>query len=129
QLAPTLAELSALHRHRGEPDLALPPIQRAVALGRARGEDHTDLAYDLTSLAQVLIDTRELAEAERAAREAVQMSSRVGGPDNPFRARAILTLAVVLREQGRLGAARTEIDRAVAIAEATLVPGHSFTAN
>lgn len=129
QLAPTLAELSALYRYRGEPERALAPIRRAVALGRARGEDHTDLAYDLTSLAQVLIDLAALPEAEDTAREAVRMATRAGGGDNPFLARAILTLAVVLRDRGEFVEARAQIDRALAIADETLPPGHSFTAN
>lgn len=129
QLAPTLAELSGLYRLQGAPEKALPYTRRAVELGRARGEDHSDLAYDLTNLAQVLIDTGDLAEAESAARESARMSAATDGPDSPFLARAILTLAIVLRDQGRVSEARTEVDAAVAIAEAALPAGHSFTAN
>ncbi|MEK9502608.1 serine/threonine-protein kinase [Gaopeijia maritima] len=128
-LAPTLAELSALYRLQGAPERALPYTRRAVEIGRARGEDHSDLAYDLTNLAQVLIDTGDLDEAETTARESMRMSAATDGPASPFLARATLTLAVVLREQGRMTEARTEVDAAVAIAEAALPPGHSFTAN
>ncbi len=128
-LSPTLTELSSLHLLQDDPQGALPFARRAVAIGRARGEDHGDLAYDLASLAQVLLRAGDAQEAEATAREAVRMSAATDGPDSPFLARAILTLGVVLRDRGEFSEAEARLDEALAIAEAALPAGHSFTAN
>lgn len=128
-LSATLAELSALHLLRDDPERALPYTRRAVEIGRTRGEDHADLAYDLTNLAQVLLRAGDLEEAEVTARESVRMSAATDGPESPFLARAILTLGVVLRDRGRLAEAAARLDEALEIAGAALPEGHSFTAN
>lgn len=128
-LGPTLTELSRIRLLQGDPEGALPYQRRAVEIGRARGEDHADVAYDLVSLAQVLNSAGESAEAESVAREAVRMSRATDGPESPFLARAILTLGVVLEGRNDPRAALEALDQAVGIAEGALPPGHSFTAN
>jgi serine/threonine-protein kinase len=128
-LAPGLSQLAQLYRLRGEPESALPYMQRAIDIGRARRGDHADLAYDLTNLAQVLMELDRVADAESAARESVRMSRATDGPDSPFFARAVLTLAVTLGQQRRFDEARVHFDEALGIAEAALPEGHSFTAN
>ncbi|MBT8403535.1 MAG: tetratricopeptide repeat protein [Gemmatimonadetes bacterium] len=128
-LSPVLSQLSALYRLKGEPGEALPYMERAIDIGRARGADHADLAYDLTNLAQVLLELDRLDEAEAAARESVRMSRATDGPDSPFLARAILTLGATFRSQERFGEATARFDAALDIAQAALPEGHSFTAN
>lgn len=128
-LTATVGELSRVQMLRGDPEGALPFQRRAVEIGRARGEDHADLAYDLTTLAQGLNQVGEVGEAEAVATEAVRMSRGTDGPDSPFLARAVLTLGMVLSKKGDLDAALLQLDEAVAIAEAALPAGHSFTAN
>ena len=128
-LSPVLSQLSALYRLRGEPGEALPYMERAIDIGRARGGDHADLAYDLTNLAQVLLELDRLDEAEAAARESVRMSRATDGPDSPFLARAILALGATFRSQERFAEATARFDAALGIAQAALPEGHSFTAN
>ncbi len=128
-LGPTLTELSRIRLLQSDPAGALPYQRRAVDIGLARGEDHADVAYDLVSLAQVLDAAGEVDEAETTAREAVRMSRATDGPSSPFLARAILTLGVVLASRDQLDQALVALDEAVAIAEAALPAGHSFTAN
>ena len=128
-LTATVGELSRILMLRGDPAAALPFLRRAVDIGRARGEDHADLAYDLTTLAQGLTQAGAFDEAAETAEEAVRMSRATDGPDSPFLARAILTWGVVLGDQGRLDDALSRLDEAVGIAEAALPDGHSFTAN
>ena len=128
-LAATVGELSQIRMLRGDAAGAVPFLRRAVEIGRGRGEDHGDLAYDLATLAQGLTRSGAFDEAETTAAEAVRMSRLTDGPDSPFLARAILTLGVVLKNQGRLEGALAHLDEAVTIAEAALPAGHSFTAN
>ena len=128
-LTATVGELSRIRMLRGDPAGAVPFMRRAVDIGRARGEDHGDLAYDLTTLAQGLNQAGELDEAEITAREAVRMSAATDGPDSPFLARAILTLGIVLKDRGRVEESLERLDEAVRISQAALPQGHSFTAN
>jgi serine/threonine-protein kinase len=128
-LTAAVGELSRIRMLRGDPEGAVPFLRRAVEIGRARGADHGDLAYDLATLAQGLTQAGALDEAERIAMEAVRMSRATDGADSPYLARAILTLGIVLRDQGRIDRSLGHLDEAVRVAEAALPEGHSFTAN
>lgn len=76
----------------------------------------------------VLDDLGRLEESEQLAREAVQLAQEIFGPEDPQNSSALVNLAVVLRNQGRLQESADVLESALSL-ERKLPPQHLWLAN
>jgi tetratricopeptide (TPR) repeat protein len=97
--------------------------RRALAISEVSlGQDHPDVAVDLTNLALVLRETNHLAEAELLLRRALAIFEASYGADHPGMAVGLKSLGSLLRNTNRLAEAEPLLRRALAIFEASSGP-------
>jgi eukaryotic-like serine/threonine-protein kinase len=101
-------------------------LEEAVRAGRAGG-DSGDLAATLRLLADAYRSAGRPDRSETAAREALALTEREHGRDDPLTAIAAHSLGQTLGDLGETGEAARLIERAVGIFERRLGPDHSFT--
>jgi tetratricopeptide (TPR) repeat protein len=106
-------------------DRAEPLFRRALKIDKkSLGPDHPDVARVLNNLAELLRDTKRLAEAEPLFRRALKIEKRSLGPDHPDVARVLNNLAVLLCDTNRPAEAEPLYRRALAIDEKSFGPDH-----
>jgi tetratricopeptide (TPR) repeat protein len=98
-------------------------LGRAIEIRRTLG-DARGLGVGLNRLSMLLVETHRVAEAERAAREALALVERTDGPEHPSTAMALTTLATVLRGREAYTDAERLLRQALGIAERTLGVDH-----
>jgi len=82
---------------------------------KLNGKEHQDVAFMLTTLAEVLRAEGKLAEAEAMHREALTMNKRFLNSEHPRVAASFVHLANVIHAQGKLAEAETLIREALAM--------------
>jgi tetratricopeptide (TPR) repeat protein len=105
----------------------VPPIveRTRIALAAWPSSRSTDRATALLNLGVLLTDDpKDFAEAERAYTEARAVFVALLGPEHPDVALADANLAVLENKRGRHVEALAALDRAIAIQEKALGPGH-----
>lgn len=98
-------------------------LRRAIEIRRMLGDDRK-LGIALDRLSKLLVETHRVAEAEHAAREALALVERTGGVEHPSAARALTTLATVLRGREAYADAERMLRQALGIAERALGLDH-----
>jgi tetratricopeptide (TPR) repeat protein len=103
-IARTLKDLAQAIADGGDPNAALPLMQRAVAMQRQlRGnEPHPDLAEAINDLALLHESHGDYDEAEKLLRESIAMKQRLYGDRHPEIASTLEVLALVLTDKGDL---------------------------
>lgn len=130
RLGPSLDNLGVLLTEQGRYVEAESLLRRALEVRRRAGAEHYEVGIALHNLAELLArhpDVTFLDEAERLAKEAIDIWERLRGPEDPYVATALLTLADVARRRGRPGDAAALCARALAIREKALGPVHPDT--
>ncbi|HXG03351.1 MAG TPA: tetratricopeptide repeat protein [Candidatus Binatia bacterium] len=130
RLGPSLDNLGILLTEQGRYVEAETLLRRGLEVRRRAGAEHYEVGIALHNLADLLArhpDVTFLDEAERLAKEAIAIWERLRGPDDPYIATGLLTLAAVTRRRGRPGDAAALCARALVIREKTLGPVHPDT--
>jgi tetratricopeptide (TPR) repeat protein len=102
-----LNEVGLFARHAGSLELADRYFQEGADLDRQQGDD-LNLSVQLTNHASLLIDLGRLADAETAAREAVELA----GSDQAKERDALVQLGTTLGLQGQISQAIAAFDTA-----------------
>jgi tetratricopeptide (TPR) repeat protein len=99
----TLSLLGYVHYNQGEYDKAEAAYREALAIARkVRGDEHEDVATQLSGLGLTLWQKDELAKAEEALKEALAIDRKAYGTNaHPYVGAAINNLALVLKNRGK----------------------------
>jgi serine/threonine protein kinase len=112
--------LGNIYQKLGKLDRADPLLRAALESRKSVGErNNRDVADSIIALSLLRLDQSRVEEAERLARDALDMSSRHSPPDNAGIARATFALGRVLEERGAYDEAIKVLDRAVRLQSAT----------
>jgi tetratricopeptide (TPR) repeat protein len=122
-VADSLEVLADIRMRYRDFDSAERNLRRAIDIRRTLGNDRM-LGRGLNRLSTLLVETHRVAEAERAAREALDLVQRTDGPEYPSTAMALINLAGVLRGREAYEDAERLLQRALVITERTLGPDH-----
>ncbi|MDW8369481.1 MAG: tetratricopeptide repeat protein, partial [Geminicoccaceae bacterium] len=125
RLAVDLNNLGEVYRRLGRYTEAAALLQRAIRLDEAAGGRSPALATSLNNLGLVYRAQGRLEEAAALHRRALGLLEGTLGPDHPDTARALANLAQVELQRGDAAAARGHLERAVAIAKASLGAEHA----
>ena len=109
---PLLAEAEALARE------GLAMKQRLF------GEENSEVAVSLNTLAAILVREGRTAEAEPLLRRSIALRQKLDGPRSPGLAKAINNLAVVLAKEGRLSEAEALHRESLAMRRELYRDGH-----
>ena len=100
-------------------------MRRALAIDEASyGNDHPNVARDLNNLAQLLVATARLAEAEPLLRRALQINEASYGKDHPMAAISLKNLAQLLQATNRPAEAESLMLRSMVTKSATELQNH-----
>jgi tetratricopeptide (TPR) repeat protein len=99
-------------------------LRRGISLLEVAGTDHLDYAAANNNLAQLLVATNRLGEAEPLMRRALAIAEASLGQDHPTVAVALNNLAELLARTHRVNDAEPLIRRALAIDEASFGENH-----
>jgi tetratricopeptide (TPR) repeat protein len=114
-----LRHAAVYQHHCGFEESAREMLEQALAIAEAiHGPTDHHVAMALCNLGPVLMNLRDLAGAERAARRALAIDERNHGETSAFVATDAINLAAVLKEIGELDEAEKLVRRALAIDEA-----------
>jgi tetratricopeptide (TPR) repeat protein len=116
-VARTLKDLARTITRGGNPNAAIPLMQRALAVQRElRGsEPHPDLAEVLNDMGYVLSKSGDLDDAERYYRESLAMYRHLLGDKHPYVATELENVAFTLQSKGDLAGAETLLRQALEI--------------
>jgi serine/threonine-protein kinase len=106
ETADSLNRLGNVHRRFGRLVQAEPMLVRALEWRRDHGAVDHDLADSYNNVGLLRNELGWYEQAEAALREAIDLHRRVGGPATTQAAAPLHNLALSLRSQGRLDAAR-----------------------
>jgi serine/threonine-protein kinase len=116
RLAAALRILARTLDARGEAEAALPRIEEALSIHRERfGEDHLQVAIDLTWEGAIEAHTERIDEAVDHSRQAVLLTDLLKTATPRDRATAHLNAGMVLLEAGEPEEAGSELSQAVAV--------------
>jgi tetratricopeptide (TPR) repeat protein len=119
---------ASYNQSRGEANLALPLLQRALAIQeKVLGPDHPDTARALIRLGLLLNGQSQAGLARPLLERALRVQEQKLGPEHPDTALALTGLALVVETQGDLATARSLNERALVIQE-RMEPDHPYTA-
>jgi eukaryotic-like serine/threonine-protein kinase len=119
-LAGLIAAIGGPGGDRTAEALALVPVAEAIA--QRAGADPGTLSNLRRATAQVLLKVARYPEAEKAAREALELRERAYGPESPEVAAVLGTVAIVEMEAGKYAEARAADEHALAIIRGKLGP-------
>ncbi len=110
-----------------DPAAAVPLLERALALNRALGLRHPQVATTEANLSGALLNAGRTDDAIRLARDAIGIFEEALGPGHPRTASAATILAWALRAKGDTRAALLYYQRALAIDQAAFGSSHPQT--
>jgi len=116
-VARTLKDLARTITNGGNPNTALPLMQRALAMQRQlRGsEPHPDVAEVLNDMGYVLGESGDLDNAEKFYRESLAMYRRLLGDEHPYVATELENVAFTLQSKGDLAGAEALLRQSLEI--------------
>jgi tetratricopeptide (TPR) repeat protein len=128
-LALSLAGLGEIYRDEYYPDQALIlERQNLTALEQIGRDKGAEAAAILNITGAILFGQRRYKEAERDMKEALDIFSRVSGPENLDVALMLNNLGAIALARGRMPEAETLVTRGLAIRKARLGPDHPLVA-
>ncbi|HSB24928.1 MAG TPA: serine/threonine-protein kinase [Burkholderiaceae bacterium] len=129
EAARSLSRLGQVTEDLGHYDAAIGHLQRALAiLRRAQSPDPLAIARALRALANARRENgKDYAEAERTYLAAIDSAARAGKAGDAERARSMTGLGFVLRFSGKLTAARSWLEQALALRIQTFGETHPET--
>ena len=120
---------SAIARDQGDLAKAQAGYERVRTILEQHGRDGDEqLSTVLSNMAEIQNSQHHSVEAERLARQALELSERIHGLDHPLLAASINNLAQAIRLQGRYGEAEPLYRRALTIWERTVGREHPYYA-
>jgi len=123
-LAPVLHELSRLHLQQSQHARAEDALGRLLAIARAKGEEHPDVAAALVDLAFVKRKLGDDASAEGLYRDALRIREKVLEPNHMVTVGTLERLSETCAARGNFAEALTLLYRALPMREAALGAGH-----
>ncbi|HWB82330.1 MAG TPA: tetratricopeptide repeat protein [Nannocystaceae bacterium] len=118
-----LANMGALHEHRGDIELAAEIAERVLAIEEGEnGPEHPDVARASYNLAVLLDALGDDVAAESGYRRALTMWEAALGSDHPLVARCYDNLGGLFYEAGDLDGGEREYNRAMVLYEHRLGP-------
>jgi tetratricopeptide (TPR) repeat protein len=122
----SLGELGHVFYNQGKHKQAETTYQEALALARKpRGDEHEDVATQLSDLGLTLWKKDELSKAEEAHREALAINRKLYGSNaHPYFARSVNNLGLVYQSQGKLDDARALYLEALEMTKKMVGPEH-----
>ena len=116
-VARTLKDLARTITNGGNPNTAIPLMQRALAMQRQlRGsEPHPDLAEVLNDMGYVLGESGDLDNAEKFYRESLAMYRRLLGDEHPYVATELENVAFTLQSKNDLAGAEALLRQSMEI--------------
>ena len=120
--------LGVLHMKRGRYEAAREAFERMVASRESQPSPTDDLADGLSNLGGALEALGRLSEAEARLERALEIRTRLFGPEHPNTAMTLANLANVYGRREEWAKARAANERIVAIFERDLGPEHANTA-
>jgi tetratricopeptide (TPR) repeat protein len=128
-VARTLKALARTITDGGNPNAAIPLMQRALAVQRelAGNEPNPDLAEVLNDMGYVLSESGDLNNAERFYRESLAMYQRVLGDKHPYVATELENVANTLQSKGDLAGAEALLRQSLEIHRASQGENHPET--
>jgi TonB family protein len=123
-LVALLYDLGGLCMRQSAYSLAEPLLQRLLAIKRANGEDHADVATVLASLGKVRLSLGDPESAERYYRRALQIRERTLAPNHFAIAATLEHLADACAARGKVAEAVSLLQRALSMRELTLGAAH-----
>ena len=113
----SLSELGHVYYNQNEYDKAETAYREALALARKfRGNNHRDVAVQLSGLGIVLGEQAKLGEAEAALREALEIFRTLSsGQPSPAVASLLSNLALVLNREGKFDEAERMLIESLAL--------------
>jgi tetratricopeptide (TPR) repeat protein len=123
-LVALLYDLGGLCMRQSAYSFAEPLLQRLLAIKRANGEDHADVATVLASLGKVRLSLGDPESAERYYRRALQIRERTLAPNHFAIAATLEHLADACAARGKVAEAVSLLQRALSMRELTLGAAH-----
>ena len=125
-VARTLKDLARTITRGGNPNAAIPLVQRALAVQRElRGnEPHPDLAEVLNDTGYVFYESGDFDNAERFYRESLAMYQRLLGDKHPYVATELENVASTLQSKGDLAGAEALLRQSLEIHRGLQGEGH-----
>ena len=120
--------LGVLHMKHGRYEAAREAFERMVASRERQGNSTDDLADGLSNLGAALEALGRFAEAEARLERALEIRTRLFGPEHPNTAMTLANLANVYSQRKEWAKARVANERIVATFERDLGPEHANTA-
>ena len=124
-LAIPLNNLARIHYKQGDFQRAEPLLRRLLDIKRRDSRDQVELAAVYASLGKLLVARRKLDEAEDCWRFALAIREQSLSAKDPAIAVALEGLAEVCEAQGKRAQGAQMRERALALREAVLGPGHA----
>ena len=123
-LGPVLHELSRLHLQQSQHARAENALERLLAIARAKGEEHPDVAAALFDLAFVKRKLGDDTSAEALYRDALRIREKVLGPTHAVTVATVERLAETCAARGNFAEALALHHRALPMREAALGTDH-----
>jgi tetratricopeptide (TPR) repeat protein len=123
-----LTVMGRVYQRLGDNEKAQPLLERAVALGRARGIENAQMAQSLNDLGVQVATKADYASAAVLLEQALAMRRKVLGPGHPQVAVTLVELGRVRSDQGDVDRAEPLFREALAIRRRALGDGDSETA-
>lgn len=127
--AQMLGIIGKVYTNLGLYEQAYPALEQAVAGYRNIGETSTDYASILLLLSNLHYRLGEMEEAEVTARESLEMTIDLYGPDHPEVASVLNTLALALEELGEMEEAYEAYYRVIEIRRQNSEQNSNLAAN
>jgi TonB family protein len=124
-LAPLLNELSRLHVQRAQHARAEDVLERLLAIARAKGEEHADVAIALAGLAFVKRKLGDNASAEGLYRDALRIREKVLEPNHMVTVATLEQLSETCAARGNFAEALALLQRALPAREMALGARHA----
>lgn len=123
-LTPHLARLAGAYRVAGQTSLAVPVLQRMLAIDQKLGADDPKVSIDYDKLGSAYMEIFQIDDARSAYRHALDTRVSRLGPDHIDVATSWVNLGVLEERNAKAQAARTDFETALAISEKSLGPEH-----
>ncbi len=115
--APHLMRLASVYRSAGKTTLAIPVLQRLLAVDQKRAADDPAVSSDYDKLGGAFTELKQFADARAAYRGALETRISRLGAQHVDVATAWVNLGVLEQRDKQYGAAKTDFETALAMSE------------
>lgn len=121
-LTPHLARLAGAYRAAGKTSLAVPVLERMLAIDQTLGTDDPKVSVDYDKLGSAWLELFRMEEARAAYRHALDTRISRLGPDHIDVATTWVNLGVMEERDAKPLAAQADLEKALVISEKSLGP-------